>query len=386
MARTQEVVVMDIGSSKVRILAVERPNNGIFSVKQMIQQPHDGYYNGEWVDGDNTADAIQQAVTRLRDAGVRIKHLYVSVPAEFCSVRTAETQVSFAKRRKIERADMDMLYKKADPFENDMTNLVINRSSVYYTVQGKKLVEPEGMYTDELIGYLSFIACQRRVIEFLDNVFKRCGVPEVDYTCGMYAEMMCVFDPAVRDNLVVMAIDAGYLSSTVAVMRGDGIIHMRSFPCGKGVFAAWLAEGLQLPFSAAEALYDKTDLSYEAREGDAYTIDVTGPDGQHAEMSFPIAKVQNYIAECIAVFANNVMCILGEVDKMMSITAGLYLMGGGMSIRGADEVLSKKMQRKVRLAAPMMCPEYKKPMHAGMMGIAHYAFTQEDKKRSRFWK
>lgn len=387
MARTQEVVVMDIGSSKIRILAVEKPNNGIFSVKQIIQQPHDGYYDGEWVDGDNTADAIMQAVSRMRDAGVRFKRLYVSLPSEFCTVKTARTQTSFAKRRKVERADMDMLYKKGDPFENDMTQTVVNRSSVYFTVDGnKKVVDPEGIATEELQGYLSYIACQRRVIEFLDKVFARVGVPEVEYTCGMFAEMMCVFDPIVRDNGVVLAIDAGYLSSTVALMRGDGIMQMRSFPCGKGVFVAWLQEGLGIPFNSAEALFDKTDLSYEARESDAYTVDVVSPTGEHAEMSFPIAKVQSYIADCIAVFANNVQCILQGFDEMLSIAAGLFLMGGGLGLRGAEDCLSKKMNRKVRLAAPTVCPEYKKPMHAGLIGIAHYAFAQEEKKRNRFWK
>ncbi len=387
MSRTQEVVVMDIGSSKIRILAVEKPNKGIFSVKQIIQQPHDGYYDGEWVDGDNTADAIAQAVTRMRDAGVRFKRLYVAVPSEFCRVKTARTQTSFAKKRKVERADIEALFKKGNPFDNDMTACVINRSSVFFTVEGnKKLVDPEGVYTEELMGYLSYIACQRRVIEFLDKVFQRVGVAEVEYTCGMYAEMMCVFDSTVRDNGVVLAIDAGYLSSTVALMRGDGIMYMRSFPCGKGVFAAWLQEGLDIPFASAEALYDKTDLSYEARESDCYTVDVVGADGEHTDASFPISTVQSYIAECIAVFANNVHCILQEFDDMMSITAGMYLMGGGLALRGAEDCLSKKMNRKVRYIAPNMCPEYKKPMHAGLIGIAHYAFAQEDKKRNRFWK
>jgi len=387
MARTQEVVVMDIGSSKIRILAVEKPNNGIFSVKQIIQQPHDGYYNGEWVDGDNTADALVQAVGRMRDAGVKFKRLYVSVPSEFCTVKTARTQTSFAKRRKVERSDMLMLYKKGNPFENDMTKTVINYSSVYFTVDGnKKVVDPEGIYTEELQGYLSYVACQRRLIEFLDKVFQRASVAEVEYTCGMYAEMMCVFDPNVRDGGVVLAIDAGYLSSTVAMMRGDGIMQMRSFPCGKGVFAMWLAEGFEIPFASAETLYDKTDLSYEAREGDAFTVDVVNPNGDHEEMSFPIAKVQAYITECIAAFAENVQCILQGFDETLSITAGMFLLGGGLGIRGADECLSKKLNRKVRWAAPTMCPEYKKPMHAGLMGIAHYAFAQEEKKHNRFWK
>ncbi|MBQ4444513.1 MAG: hypothetical protein II896_07675 [Clostridia bacterium] len=387
MARTQEVVVMDIGSSKIRILAVERPNNGIFSVKQIIQQSHDGYYDGEWVDGDSTADAIIQAVGRMRDAGVRFKRLYVSVPSEFCVVKTVRTKTSFAKRRKVERGDLDLLYNKNDPFENDMTKVVVNRSSVYYTVEGnKKVVDPEGIFTDELQGYLSYIACQRRVLEFLDKVFQRANVVDVEYTCGMYAEMMCVFDPNVRDNGVVLAIDAGYLSSTVALMRGDGIMQMRSFPCGKGVFAMWLAEGLEIPFASAEALYDKTDLSYEARESDSYSVDIVGADGEHSQMDFPIAKVQSYITECIAAFAENVQCILQGFDETLSITAGMFLLGGGLGLRGADECLSKKLNRKVRLAAPTMCPEYKKPMHAGIIGIAHYAFQQEEKKRNRFWK
>jgi cell division ATPase FtsA len=178
----------------------------------------------------------------------------------------------------------------------------------------------------------------------------------------------------------------GYLTTTVAMMRGDGIMQMRSFDCGKGIFAAWLQDALEIPFASAEALFDKTDLSYEARESDEYTVDVVDPNGNHVDMSFSITKVQSYISEIIAAFAGDVQCVLHGFDEMLSVTAGMFLLGGGLSIRGAEECFSKKLNRKVRAAAPTMCPEYKKPVHAGMIGIAHYAFSQEEKKRNRFWK
>ena len=385
MAGTKEVVVMDIGSSKIRLLAVEKPNRSIYSVRKFVQEPYEGYFDGEWCDGNSTSQAIESVVAKMR-AYMRIRKLYVAVPTAFCTVRTARNVTSFAKRRRIERADMNALFPKANPFVNDMTKVLINQSAIYYELDGgRKNVDPEGEVTTDLTGYLSFIACERRVIDFFNNVFKRLGLNDVEYVCGTYAAMLYAFPTAVRDNADVLAVDAGYLSSSVALMRGDGLINLASFSCGKGVFAAWLAEGLGLPFEAAETLYDKADLSYNPREGDIYSVDVKDDDGKTHEMQFSIAKVQSYIAECIAQLAIETQAAVDGFHEPRCNAVGMSLMGGCLSTRGALDCFRRKLGREVKFVTLDSCPEYKQPVYAATIGIAHYAFMQEEKKHHRWW-
>lgn len=384
MAGTKEVVVMDVGSSKIRLLAVEKPNKNMLSVRKIVQESYDGYFRGEWCDGENTAQAITAAVSQMRDY-TKIRKLYVAVPSEFCTVRTARNETVFGKRRRIERADMNALFPKANPFVDDMTKLVINQSAIYYELDGgRKNVDPEGEVTSELTGYLSFIACERRVIDFFNSVFKRLGITDVDYVCGTYAAMLYAFPVGVRDTVDVLAIDAGYLSSTVALMRGDGLINMTSFACGKGLFVAWMSDYFDLPFEAAEALYDKTDLSYTPKDTDVYSVDVPGEDGKLHETQFSISKVQNFVGESIAQFAAYTQAAVDSFAEPRCNSLGMSLMGGCLSNRGALDCFRRKLNREVKFVALESCPEYKKPVYAATIGIAHYAFLQEEKKRHRF--
>lgn len=386
MARTQEVVIMDIGSSSIRMLVVTKPGSGVSTVRNFVKISYDGYMNGSWVDSRSAQDAIITAISRTKDFLGKIKRLYVGVPADFCTLRTNSTGVTFPKRRKVDKSDLDALFDKADPFRAEADKVLINQSSVYYMVDGaRKVVDPEGMSMNELTGFLSYIAVDEEIYRFLDDTIKRAGVAEAKYTCGMYAMMMGMFETGVRDSGLVVTVDAGYLSSTVAVMRGDGLMHMATFPCGKGVFAAWMSQGLGIPFDCALDLFNKTDLSYNPKEGENYTVNGTDDNGQTFEVDFAISTVQDYVSECIAVFAQYVNDALRSFEEPLSGSTGVYLTGGGLAIRGADDTFSKKMGgRYVKIATPSSCHEYKQPAYSDSIGLAEYAFLQEELKRNRF--
>ena len=385
MARTQEVVVMDIGSSRIRMLVVEKPNNGIYSVKHIVEVAYDGHFEGEWVDGDSTAAAIAHAIAKTRDY-TKIRRLFVGVPGAFCMVKTGSNGVSFAKRRKVERADLEGLFQKANPFANDPTYVVLNRSSIYYeTDAGKKVVDPEGMPTSELTGKLSFVACKRAMVDYLDQVLHRHGINDIVYTCGIYAEMMCLFEPTVRDSGMVLMVDAGYLSSTVALMRGDGLYNMCSFSCGSGVICAWMQEVFELSFEAAVELYDKIDLSYQPREGESYTVRNVGEDGVTRELHISIEKAQAFMNEAIAHFAGFVQMGMQTFSEPMNNMVSMYLTGGAFMIHGAADCFGKKMGRYIKVAVPTMCPEYKQACCSGYIGLAHFAFQHEESKRRLLW-
>ena len=386
MARSSEVVIMDIGSSSIRMLVVTKPGSGVSTVRNFVKIAYDGYMNGAWVDSASAQEAIATAISRTKDFYGKIKRLYVGIPADFCTLRTNSTGVTFAKRRKVDKGDLSALFDKANPFRDEEGKVLINQSSVYYMVDAaRKVVDPEGMSMTELTGFLSYIAVDEEIYRFLDDAIKKAGVADVQYTCGMYAMMMGMFETGVRDNGVVVTVDAGYLTSTVAVMRGDGLMHMATFPCGNGIFAAWISQGLGIPFECAMDLYRKTDLSYNPKQGENYTVQGTDEEGNPFEADFAIASVQDYVTECIAVFAQYVNDALRSFGEPVSGSTGVYLTGGGLSIRGADDCFSKKMGgRYVKIASPTSCHEYKQPAYADCIGLAEYAFLQEELKRNRF--
>lgn len=374
----QEVVVMDIGSSHIRALVVSKPNSGIFTVKHMVEVAHDGYFEGEWVDGDSTAKAIQTALYRIKDR-YKFKRIYVGVPAEFCVVRHLSESVAFEKKRKVDRTDITNMFERLNPFNQELKYQLVNANPIYFELDAsRRMVDPLGVPANKLTGNLSFIGCERRVIEYLDRIMNACGVV-AHYTSGIYAEMMCLFEPTIRDTATVLAVDVGYLSTTVALMRGDGLYGMVSFSLGSGIFISWLQDVLGIPFEIASQLYQKVDLTYTPHEGASYTLHQLGGEDIHVGMS----EVQGYITDSIEALASGVNEAIRTFPQALVNNASIYLTGGALSVRGGSDMFGKKMARHVKVVAPDMCPEYKEPSCSGYIGMAHFAFSCEDKKNPR---
>ncbi|NCA68035.1 MAG: hypothetical protein EOM87_08230, partial [Clostridia bacterium] len=177
MARTGDVAVLDIGSQKISVLVVERPNNGILSVKTISEVAYSGFMDSSWIDGADTVRAIAEAIADAKDKyGSKIRKLYVGVPSEFCEVRLASPSVEFPKTRRVAATDIDSLFDRGNPFKNDMEIVLVNRSANYYVIDNsKKVVEPLGLDAREFKAYISYIACRRALIEFLDKVLRDCG-------------------------------------------------------------------------------------------------------------------------------------------------------------------------------------------------------------------
>lgn len=78
-----------------------------------------------------------------------------------------------------------------------------------------------------------------------------------------------MFDARKRDQYVVL-IDVGYLTTTVSVARGDGILSLHTFSYGGVNITGEIARMLKIPFTDAEALKRKVSLSLSMSDTDYY--------------------------------------------------------------------------------------------------------------------
>lgn len=379
MARADNVAVLDIGSQKISVLIVERPNSGILSVKTISEVGYSGFMESAWLDGEDTVRAIKQAVIEAKDqSGYKIRKIYVAIPSEFCEVRLAAPAVEFTKSRRINQADIDSLIERGNPFKNDMDMVVVNRSANYYVLDdAKKVVEPVKLEAREIKSYLSYIGCFRAFTDFLEKILRDCGILEVEFTNSTYAEMMCLFEPEKRDRFVLFA-DIGYLTTTVAIMRGDGILHMLSFSLGGAYITAALVDEFEISFTEATALFSKINLSFDANENDVYNINVAGK-----ALTFPVVKVNSLVLQYIKVLGEYIKKALKYSKADYPKQLPLHLTGGGVSgIRGAIDNIAKIIGTNVELVAPTISPGFTKPYYSSAIGLAKFAFNCEDEIKS----
>ncbi len=375
-----DTAILDFGTSKITVLIGERGVNGTIVVKGMGVCDYAGFTDGEWLDPEHMAHAVGRAVSSAEaNSGEKIEHLYVGVPGEFTSVVCKEVGVVLNKRRKVRDDDVFNLMNAGDDFDQTYYE-VINIQPVYYTLDNdRRVLQPVGTSTSKLGGVLSYILAETGFTGFVRAIFAGLGINSIEFVSSVLAEALLLFDEEERDNTAVL-IDIGYLTSSVAVVRGDGLLSLSSFSMGGGHISADLATALGISFTDAESLKRKVILSINAGENDIYEI--SGKDG-----------VKTLSAQLVNEIVMHRIYLMGKtVEKCLSLSEYEYpdyipysLTGGGVCfIRGAKDILSQQLGRNVETVAPKL-PQVGRPNLSSAWGLLDMAINNGEPVKKGFF-
>lgn len=180
-----------------------------------------------------------------------------------------------------------------------------------------------------------------------------------------------MFEREQRDAAYVV-IDAGYLSSSVAVGRGEGLEELKSFSMGGGHVAADIYEVLGVPFPLAEEAKELVDLNLSYSD-DAVLV----ADGSNVIRA---AEACEIVRARLEYFAEVVASVIASTDTPTYIP--VYLTGEGFtSIRGARTVLSAGLGRTVELCAPKV-PGFTRPEDSSAISLFTVAETMQKNDRN----
>ncbi len=369
------VAILDFGSEKLRALVGEPGVNKTFVIKGSAEVAYSGFYEGEFLEPDELASAISEAIEAVKASSrMEIEKLYVGVPGEFVTGVLKEKSISFPKKRKITDEDIEDLYKSAYDIKTDKY-VPVNRSAVYFVLSdNRKVVEPIGLQSDRLGGYLSFILADKYFINTVTPLILGLGIKTVEYISSTFAECMYLFEPEVRDRYALLA-DVGYLTGTVALVRGDGILYHKSFSFGGGRITADLSHYLGIDFDLAEMLKRKVNVSIGAKPGSVYEV-MRGTD----VITFPTAKVNEIVKNALDNLCELIDECLTKCPCKYPDYLILNLTGGGVSyMRGSKEYMAKRLNKVVEIIAPDI-PNLNKPTQSSELAVLNFALKQNEQK------
>ena len=258
----KQIAVLDFGSSKISAVVGERGINKTFLIKGSYLFNYDGFANGEFFDVNQLKSVIALAVDALKKAFTdRLDTVYVGVPGEFTEVIVRDSQISFPKKKKITDLDVDSLFDSAFVMQSAKYSL-INRSAVVYELDDvRRLANPVGSISGILKGKLSFILCSNYFIDTIKPVVQAVsGVDNVEFVSTPLAEALYLVDAEVRDRTALIC-DVGYITTTLTIVQGDGILFEKSFGYGGGYITAGISDKFNIDFDKAEKLKRKLNLS-----------------------------------------------------------------------------------------------------------------------------
>ena len=263
---TKDIAVLDVTSRLISAIVGAKKAQSVFGIKAVEEKQCQGYENGEWYDAVDTVQIAKDVlVSAMKKAGSRTKRLFIGVPAEFVTVVSKEVSVTLDRKRRVTDEDIDYLIAKGDDF--DGTGYVtINTTAIYFAVDDNEKLfnDVRGMDAEYVEGCISYVLAEKGFVDMFDEVGTSLGFKDIRYIATPWAECMGLLEKEQRDK-IYMLIDVGYMSSSVALAKGDGILDLKSFSMGGAHIAGDMFEGLEIPFELAEEAKRLVDLNLNER-------------------------------------------------------------------------------------------------------------------------
>ncbi|MDD4815542.1 MAG: cell division FtsA domain-containing protein [Clostridia bacterium] len=366
--------VLEIGSSKISILIGSEGTNHTFVIYGKSDVDYSGFSNSEFFEEEKIDDIIGKAIENVELATkFTVKELTVGVPVEFCISTTKKVNITFVSRRKLTKNLIQEIYESA--FEDIADYTLVGIQPIYNILDdGKRLIEVENQKTSKISSFLNLIYIKTSFIEMFNKKLSNLGIVKVNYVCSALAEtqyLLC------QDELATnaMIIDIGYLTTSVAVAKGGGLLNLYSFSLGGGHIMGDLSECLNINVKEAEELKRQIVLSLKPSANDFYEIHSMGKTKQI------FTKLANEIvSDRLDMFCSCINTCLKESqsDEYMPI----YLTGGGVSyMKGAKDFISKKIGHNVGLISPPLA-EFNKPHLSSLISLL--AHSLKDKTKNNY--
>ncbi|HJB93469.1 MAG TPA: hypothetical protein H9708_05935 [Candidatus Borkfalkia stercoripullorum] len=367
----KSVAVLCVGSSEITALTGARGVNNTFVFKGIHTEKYDGYADAQFFDPSGLKSAVFSALEHMEiSCGAKTKKIYVGVPGEFVTVVTKRHLISFQRKRRIVPSDIDVLYRNG--FEENRHGEFIRRGSIYFVTSDKRrIIDPVGMVSDSLEGYLSYFYADPRFTELFRNIMAEYGIHKVEFLPVSLAEALYLIPSEVRDEYAIL-LDIGYMSMTFGIVCGNGVVFQRSASVGGGHVAAHMIEDIDIPFEAAEAILKKVNLSSTDVEGSVIEY-----SDKEETYSVPAAKVKEKVKEGLDIICEAVNSCLEQSGGRYTEYKPVLLTGEGVtSIRGAREHISGRLNKVVEILAPRL-PYYNKPAQSSLLSILDMALRTE---------
>lgn len=374
----RSVAVMEIRSSELAIFVGERGINNTFVFKASRTEPYDGYENGAFYDEAALRKAVYRALDSVEQTcGEHIRKLYIGVPGEFLRVVPREQVASFPKKVKIGSKQLDQLFE--DGKEKLKKHLFIRAESmIYITADDRRVANPEGLYTAKLTGLLSYFYVKSYFVRVMCETFADSHI-ELRFLPELLAMSNYLIPPETRDEYALF-LDAGYLSSTVAMILGNGVLAQKSFWAGKGQIVYRLMDKFRMPYDAACALLGKANLYSKADPSTRWEFLYRGKSYEivQSEMVEAIKEGLDELCEAVGKFLEDYTG--GELDSKP-----IYVTGEGLyGIRGALEHVSKRLNRICERVAPEI-PFFNKPFMSSRIALMDMA-CEDNRKRGLLYR
>ena len=379
--KQQSVAILDVRSGGITFALGRKGVNGIFVLDDFHSESYEGYFVEGILDMESFRRAMLVSINSVcQNYGGVIDEAYVSVPSAFISVQTKGHTVCFAKNHKISAQDVEWLYESA--LNDLMTNgRCIHRSAMYFSLgDNRKYFTAESLYGTSstlLKGALCYyFIAEEFYIAVLELLHER-NISKVHFVPSTLAQASYLISEKEREGYAFL-LDIGFLTTSISVIYGNGIVHEESINCGIGTIRVALMQELGVDYAIAEEILNDANISASVAARELmWTSETLNRQFSVQQINDVIKYNLDFMCERIDIFFSRYYkdkSSTGLTANPISITGE-----GANAIKGVAEHVSRRLNRLTQIVYPDQ-PYFDKPSYSSRISLLHTA-TKKEKKR-----
>ncbi len=380
--RNESVAILDVRSYEVTFFLGLKGVNDTFVFSGSHTEKYDGISKDGFLSVDSFRRAVVAAVTTVRQnyEGV-IGEIFVGVPSAYLSVQTKGHTLSFPSKRKISAQDIEALYASG------LNGLLakedcIRHSNMYFSLgDNRKYFDAQDIYgvpTTSLQGGLCYYFVKDEFYDLATTLLNDLDFETVRFLPTDLAQALYLLPKKRREGYAFL-LDIGFLTSSISVVYGNGIVRKETFDGGVGTILVSLMSAFDVEYEMAEEILRGANVS-----GGAVPKELTWTS-ERGEVSLSVQAINDTIKYGLDELCENVENFFEKYyrEKYMTVFAvnPISVTGEGVGIIvGATEHISKRLNRLTETVVPDL-PYYDKPNYASRIALLSMALG-DVKKRS----
>ncbi len=328
--------LLEVGSSKLVLISYVKGKRSS-KIVDKVTVLYDGFMDGEFLSPDdlglNFNELISTMNTKMRTT---IRSITVGVPSEFCMCVCKRISRKFVETKKLTNHDIANLFETNATFGDSQDYNVINFSPMQYVLDDNvATMQPVGKKTSSLVVDASYILAKTSFMEFVVEKLNKLGVNNVDFICSALGQaILCSKEH--ETNQPIAVVDVGHITTSVAVLKGEGLALLSSFSMGGGHISSDIMQVLGMGFKDAELIKRKIILTIEPERNEYYEV-----RSKDSCVKAPISMTNQIVKSRIEILAK----IVGEILSIDPVFKkyDLYLTGDGLAnFKGVKTILKQQ--------------------------------------------
>ena len=346
------IVGLDIGTSKIVVIAAEVTSDGKFEIIGMGSHPSSGLKKGVVVNIETTVNAIQRALEEVElMANCKIHDVYTGVAGNHIKSFNSHGMVAI-KDREVSELDVERVMETAKAVNIPANQQVLHILNQEFIIDGQEDVrEPIGMNGIRLEVKVHIVTGSISAVQNIMKCVRRCGLEVGDVVLQPLASSMAVLSEDEKD-LGVCLVDIGGGTTDIAVFNQGAIRHTAVIPIAGDQVTNDIAMALRTPTKDAEDIKCRYGCALKGMADSREMIEVlgVGERGTRQLSRQTLAEVIEPRVEELYLLVQKELRRSGFEELLSS---GIVITGGSSSLLGMVELGEEIFHMPVRLGLPL---------------------------------